>query len=199
MEKHTPTDYPIHPLLEKRWNNRAFDPHPVEHPRLKSLFEAARWAPSSMNNQPWRFVVGEKNDAAYEAMSEAMMEANRQWAAQAPFLVLVAAHTRYENGNPNPTALYEVGQAVAYFTLQAVSMGLTAAQLGGFDSNRLMEMLKLPPEDLPVAMLAVGIPGPQDVLTDGVAMRNQAPRMRKPLEAFVFGAPWGTPAPLLTK
>lgn len=145
MEKPAQPDHPIHPIIQNRWSPRAFDSRPVEREKLLRLFEAARWAPSAGNGQPWRFVVVEKSDlTAYARMFTVLYERNLRWADSAPVLVLCAASSVRGDGSPNPWMFYDLGQAAAQLALQAAELGLQAHPMAGFDHALAASHFRLP-------------------------------------------------------
>lgn len=178
----------IHDLLARRWSPRAFSSRPVEPERLTQLFEAARWAPSSYNAQPWAFIVATREDAeGYTRLLSTLVEPNRQWAQQAPVLILAVAKLDYIHADrPNRHAFYDLGQAVANLTFQATSLDLRIHQMGGFDPGAARELFAIPKGFEPVAVLALGY-------QDEPAAEPGA-RARKPLTDFVFSGSWGRAA-----
>ncbi|MDF1566309.1 MAG: nitroreductase family protein [Deltaproteobacteria bacterium] len=192
MQKPAPTDHPIHPLLTERWSPRAFEARPLPREDLDALLEAARWAASSMNEQPWRFVVaGREDEAAFERIAACLSAGNQPWARNAGALVaVVVAETFRRNGKKNAHAWYDAGAAVAQLTLEATHRGLAVHQMGGFDGEALREALGIPEGHAPVVVLAIGIPGDVDRLSPELAERERAPRKRLPLEALVFERVW---------
>lgn len=198
MEKPADTQYPIHDLLRRRWSPRAFDDRPVELETLQSLFEAARWAPSSNNGQPWRFLVAMKeNKAEHDQLFNCLVEANQKWAHRAPVLLLSVAALQFEDGSPNRHALHDTGMAAENLTLQATALGLVAHQMAGFDIDRALADCRIPDGYEPVAMMAVGYPGDPALLSDRLRAREVQPRVRKPFTKFVYSATWEHPSPLL--
>ena len=186
----------IHTLLADRRSPRAFSERPIEQSKITSLFEAARWSPSSANEQPWYFVVSTKEDTVpYSALLESLMEGNRRWAMHAPMLVLALAQTTYsKNGQPYRHSLYDLGQSMAMLSVQATSLGLAVHQMGGFDPEKLMQRYSIPEGFTPVVIFAVGYPDQPERLPEDLQKREQAPRSRKPLESFVFTDQWGKPS-----
>jgi nitroreductase len=164
------------------------------------MFEAARWAPSSSNQQPWSFVVATRDAPAdFERLLGTLADGNRQWARHAPVLVLSVAKLRFEmSGGPNRHAFYDVGQAVANLTLQAASLGLVVHQMAGFDGERARELFELPEGYEPVTVFAMGYPGDAASLPKLLQRREARPRSRKRLEEFVFSGSWGRRSPLVT-
>jgi len=178
----------IHELLANRWSPRTFSSRPVEPEKLTQLFEAARWAPSCYNVQPWHFIVATREDAeGYNRMLSTLVEQNRQWAQQAPVLILAVAKLDFNHvDRPNRHAYYDLGQSVADLTVQASALGLQVHQMGGFDPNAARELFAIPKGFDPVAMIALGY-------DEGPAADPSA-RTRKPLSDFVFSGSWGRPA-----
>ena len=193
------TDHPILETLGKRWSPRAFDGRPVPREDLLSLFEAARWAPSCYNDQPWFFIMAEKNDTeAYERLFGVLLPGNQKWAGSAPVLMLSVARTVFgTGGKPNRHALHDVGQAVAQLTVQAVSRGIFVHQMAGISQGKAREVLNLPDDCAPVAAIALGYPGDPEALHDELRVMETSPRQRKPLSEFVFQGTFGTPAEIL--
>ncbi len=199
MEKSADTQHPIHDLLKRRWSPRAFSDQPVEAEKLRILFEAARWAPSSNNEQPWRFVVANKdNETEWSRLLACLVEGNRKWAYRAPVLILSVASLNFEDDStPNRHAFHDTGMAVENLVLQATALGLAAHQMAGFDVEKARADLKIPSGYEPVAMIAVGYPGDPAQLSDRLRAREAQPRVRKPLTDFVYSATWEQPSPLL--
>lgn len=195
MEKSAETDVPIHELLARRWSPRAFAEQPVEQEQLHSLFEAARWAPSSSNEQPWRFIVATKDDqAAYDRHLACLLEGNRKWAFRAPVLILSVARLDFEDdGKPNRHAFHDTGLALENLLLQAAALGLVAHPMAGFDIEKARADLKIPSGYEPVAMIAVGHPGELGLLPDYLQQRELKPRERKPLAEILYAGQWGAP------
>lgn len=181
---------PLHPLLSQRWSPRAFDSqHTVTDEALTALFEAARWAPSANNTQPWRFVVARRGDRDFATLVELLAGGNQIWAKHASALVLVAAETTDDTGAARSHALYDTGQAVGQLVAQAQAEGLVTHQMGGFDAAGASAAFSLPAELTPVVVVAVGQHDPQAVLPEAYAVRENAPRTRLPLDELVLTAP----------
>ncbi len=196
MEKLADTQVPIHELIRRRWSPRAFSELPVEPDKLLSLFEAARWAASASNEQPWAFLVAtQENPQNYADMLSVLVEFNQAWANKAPVLILTFARTHFEkDGRPNRHAFYDVGQAAANLALQATALGLTTHQMAGFSIEAARERFAVPEGWEPVSAIALGYPGDPNSLTEKLRQREIAQRQRKPLETFVFSGAWGHPA-----
>jgi len=184
---------PVEELFLKRWSPRAYADKPVSDADLKTIFEAASWAASSYNEQPWRFVVGRKGDAVYGKIFSALMAMNQAWAQSAPVLYAsFAKKTFSHNGSPNGVAMHDVGAASALAALQATALGLYAHGMAGFDGGALRAALDVPEDFVPVACWAVGYAGDPETLPDGFKEAELAPRTRKGLEQVVFGE-WEKP------
>jgi nitroreductase len=183
-------------LLSRRWSPRAFADRPIEPWKVLSLFEAARWSPSSANDQPWRFIVATKEDSrVYETLHELLAEGNRRWSHRAPVLVLGVAHSSYSgNGRPYQHSWYDLGQSVANLTVEAEALGLAVHQMGGFDSEKATQLLSIPQEYKPVIVIALGYADRPESLPDDLRQREEAPRSRQPLENLVFTDGWGKPS-----
>jgi len=187
LAKSAVTDAPLHPLLAGRWSPRGFDTaHRVDDEMLTSLLEAARWAPSANNTQPWRFVVGHRGEPGFERLVALLAPGNQVWAQSASALILVAAQTENVDGDRLPWALYDTGQAVAALSVQAQALGLAVHQMGGFDIAGATERFGLPDGVVPVVVVAVGRFDEEAVLPEPFAQREQAPRTRQSLESLLL-------------
>jgi nitroreductase len=197
MEKPAETQYPIHDLLKRRWSPRAFSDRRVESDTLLSLLEAARWAPSSFNEQPWSFIVATKADQAEHArLLSCLVEGNIQWAQRAPVLMVSVARLSFEKDRTlNRHAFHDVGQAVADLSVQATALGLVVHQMAGFSPDKVREVYGVPEQFEPVAAIALGYPGDPESLSEKLKKREVAPRERKPLPEFVFSGRWGQASP----
>jgi nitroreductase len=189
--------HPIHELHRRRWSPRAFDPaRPVEPEKLRSVLEAARWAPSSNNEQPWAFIVAtrDKPEEFGRALS-CLVERNQSWARHAGVLMIVCASTQFSrNAKPNKHAWYDVGGAVAHLTLEATALGLSLHQMAGFYPDRAREVFAVPETAEPVVAIAMGYRGDPNALPDDLRQRELTPTTRKPISQFVFEGRWGQPA-----
>jgi len=190
------TDHDIHELIRHRWSPRAFDrSRGVPRTELLRLFEAARWAPSAGNEQPWRFLVADRDRAPglYQALLASLTARNQAWAAAAPVLVLAAVRLTIErNETVNPSAWYDAGQAVAFLTLQATAQGLSVRQMEGFDHDRARTDCGLPAGFDPAVVIAIGYIGdPEDLTMERHREAERQPRGRRPLGDFVFEGRWG--------
>jgi nitroreductase len=189
--------HPIHDLFRRRWSPRAFDTErPVEPAKLRSCFEAARWAPSSNNEQPWSFIVATKNrpDEYARALS-CLVERNQLWARHAPVLVIGVASLAFSrNRQRNRHAMYDLGAAVAFLTVEATAQGLSLHQMAGFLPDKARETYSIPESAEPVVEIALGYRGHPDSLPEDFRQRELTPTMRKPITEFVFEGKWGQPA-----
>ncbi len=175
--------------IQERWSPRAFSETPVFYKDLDSSFEAARWAASSMNEQPWRFIAATKSEdpELWNNLFNALVEGNQTWAKNAPALVMVVAKNNFVYKNrPNFHAAYDTGAAAAQFVLQATKEGLYVHQMGGFVADRARDTMNIGDGFTPIAMLAVGYKGDPETLPDALKQRELAPRSRKPIGEIVF-------------
>jgi nitroreductase len=188
--------HPIHPLAAARRSTRAFASTSVEPEILASLMEAARWSPSSMNEQPWSFIVATKaHKSDFDRLLGCLVEFNVQWARHAPVLLLSVAKLTFEStGALNRHAFHDVGQAIANLTFQATASGLVVHQMAGFDVEKARCELSIPQNFEPVAVAAIGYPGNSEELPEKLRGRDASPRKRKTLTNFVFEGGWGHPA-----
>jgi len=195
LEKYAATSVNIHELIAKRWSPRSFDPdQPVSHDDLLALLEAARWAPSCFNDQPWRFIVCDKNtdERAWQTAFGLLAEKNQTWAKNAPVLLLaVATSTFSHNGSPSRWGMYDTGAASMALCLQAVALGLAAHQMGGYDNVKAREVFGIPDDCTPMAMMAVGHPASADLLADDFREAETGPRSRAPLAGRFYAGSWG--------
>jgi nitroreductase len=198
MEKPASTDAPVQELIRHRWSPRAFDSRPVEPGKLRSLFEAARWAASTTNSQPWHYIVATRDDAEnFARVLECFNENNQAWAKHAPVIGLSVASVNFaSSGKPNRFALHDLGAASATLALEAVALGLQIHQMGGIFPDKAREIFGVPAGYEVAAGLALGYPGDPHSLPDTLRERELQPRQRKPLSEFVFSGHWGKPAAL---
>jgi nitroreductase len=177
----------IHELITRRWSPVAFDARPVEMDKVHLLFEAAKWAPSSRNAQPWRFIFATRDMPDYKVLLGLMDVPNQVWARTAPLLVLTLAQviSTYKN-RPNRLAFYETGMAVSNLLLQATYMGLYVHQLSGYDYERTREELVIPTRYEPAAMMGIGYKGDRKQLPDEVAKWEDRERTRAEISKFLI-------------
>jgi nitroreductase len=191
------TDYPVHELIAKRWSPRAFADRPVEPEKLRSIFEAARWAASSGNEQPWRFILATKsNPDEYASLLSVLNPKNQTWAQSAPVLGLSVAMLEREGGKPNRHAMHDTGAALAQLDLQAVALGLFVHPMAGFSIEKARELYHIPANAEPAAAFALGYLGDPAILPEDLRAREEAPTPRRPAGENVFEGEWGSPAPL---
>jgi len=199
-EKLAQTQHPVHEFIRSRWSPRAFSDRPLEQDKLLSLLEAARWAPSSYNHQPWSFIVATKDDPTeYNRLLSTLVEFNQGWAKSAPVLILAVAKTRTDDGKTNRHAFHDVGLAIENLVIQATALGLSVHQMAGFSVDGARKEYRIPEDYEPATAIVVGYAGDPQSLPDGLREKELAPRVRKPLNEFVFTGEWGTASSLLTK
>ena len=195
MQKTASTAVPINETIAKRWSPRAFDASkPVSHQQMIALCEAARWAPSCFGDEPWRFIIWDKNTNAksWQQAFDCLAPSNQTWVKHAPVIILVCADTLFgHNQKDNRWAQYDTGAAAENLCLQACSMGLAAHQMGGFNADAAREAFKIPAQITPMAMVAIGYEGDADDLPEELKTRELAPRKRKPLGERFFTSTWG--------
>src|SRR4051794_41658693 len=193
-QKAAATSVPVHPLLAQRWSPRGLDAdHELDQRSVLALLEAARWAPSANNSQPWRFLVAHRAEEAFTRLLGILAPGTRSWAHAASALVLVAAQTVDDVGRPRPWALFDAGQAVAALSVQAEADGLSVHQMGGFDADAARHQFGLDAGLTPLVVLAVGRHDPNAELPEVLAARERAPRSRESLQRLMLVAP-GDPA-----
>jgi nitroreductase len=189
MEKDTLNEHPVNDLIKSRWSTRAFSDKPVDKEKIRSLIEAARWAPSAFNEQPWRFIVGIKGDKTYDLIMESLVEWNQKWAKTAPVLILnIAKKTFSHNGTQNVTFKYDLGQAVAFMILEAIDQGLASHQMSGFDTEKAVKFFNISDDFQPVSVTAFGYQEGKDVLEEDYQKMEENPRIRKPKEELLFSS-----------
>jgi nitroreductase len=194
--KHATPDHDILDVIRERWSPRAFDPaRGVARADLLRLFEAARWAPSSFNQQPWRFIVADRQHSpeAFERVFASLGARNQEWAASAPVLVVVALQLVLDKtGDANRHAWYDAGQAVAFLTLQATAIELSLRQMEGFDRNQVRAACGIPETHESAVVMAVGYAGDPDALTsERHRAQERQPRSRVAIAELAFEGFWG--------
>jgi nitroreductase len=199
MEKPADTHYPIHDLLSRRWSPRAFAERAVEPEKIQRLFEAARWASSCFNEQPWMFMMATNAQPSEHAkLLGCLVEANQVWAKKAPLLIITFAKLYFaHNGKPNPHALHDIGLAVGNLVVQATAMDLVVHQMAGIHPEIIRTAYAVPDGYDPVTGLAIGYSGDPSSLPEEIRERELAPRSRKTLQKFVFSKTWGETPDLL--
>jgi nitroreductase len=192
--KHAPGATGVHDLIRRRWSPRAYADKDVSAAELKKLFEAAGWAASSSNEQPWRFLVGRRGDETYQKIFNALVEFNQTWAKGAPVLVLSAAKKTFtEKGTPNAYGLHDTGAATANLALQATADGLHTHSMAGFDKEQVRASFGIPTDYEIGSVTAIGYVGDPATLPEYMRKMEVAPRQRKSLEELVF-SDWESPA-----
>ncbi len=186
------TQYPIEPVLQQRWSPLAFSDRAVEAEKLCQVLEAARWAASSYNEQPWSFIVAtQEQPSEFNRLLSCLAEGNQEWAKRAPVLILSVAKLQFErNQTDNPHAFHDVGAAEANLAIQATALGLFIHQMAGFDAAKARELYGIPSGYEPVDAIALGYLGDSSQLSERLQEREQAARIRKPLTDFVFSGNW---------
>lgn len=185
--KSAPTGYPVDPLVAGRWSPRGFDPVQMLAPdEIGSLLEAARWSPSASNSQPWNFVVAPRGSVDHGHIAATLEGSNALWAPHAALLVVACARTVDDAGRPLRWAMYDLGQSVAWLTVQAESMGLSVHQMAGFDRDAVTQSLDLPEHVEPVTVVAIGRFDPDADLPDALREREDAGRERLSLDDIVL-------------
>ena len=187
MKYAQPSTEGVLPVLLERWSPRAFADRDVSSADLKTIFEAARWAPSSYNEQPWRLFVGHRGSETYRKIFDALVPSNQAWAKTAPVLILGVAKTRFShNDTPNNYAAHDLGAAMVLMAVQATSMGLAAHQMAGFDWVKAREAFSIPENYAMGSVMTLGYQGELTDLPEKFQAQEQAPRSRKPLSEIVW-------------
>lgn len=192
MLKPAPADHEIHPLIAGRWSPRAFDPEARLRPEeMARLFEAARWAPSSSNTQPWAYVYGLAGTPAFAALLACLSAGNQTWAGRAAALVVACCRDVADDGRPLGHAEHDLGLSLAMLMVQAEAMGLMTHAMGGFDREKARAALAVPEGWRPKTAIAVGRPGDPALLDEARRKGELGPRQpRRPVTAFAFEGAW---------
>ena len=188
MQKSADFASPVLDVIQKRRSRRAYAERMVEPEKVRSLFEAARWAPSSLNEQPWFYVYATREqEALWNKIFETLKEGNKVWARHAPLLIMSLARKNFIRFDaPNPSARYDLGAANAFLSLQAAHLGLNVHQIAGFDPQTAVANLGVPDIYEPVIVMAIGYPGDADTLPENLKAREVAPRERYVEQEFVM-------------
>lgn len=177
----------IHHAIKARKSTVLFDPQPISEDELNTLFEAARWAPSSRNAQPWRFIYSRRGEDFYKTMYDCLIDSNRQWAGNAPILLATVAQTVSEyKQRPNKYAWHDTAMAYSNIVFQATTMGLSLHPMGGFDREKATKVLEIVPPFEIVAMAALGRKSESSDFPENLIERENSERKRKPLSDLVF-------------
>lgn len=182
-------DHPVERIFVDRWSPRAMSGEEISDDELLTLFEAARWAPSSMNNQPWRMLCAPRNSPHWPLFFDLLAESNKVWCARAAVLVVVVSKTTFESGKPCRTHSYDSGAAWMSLALQGSMMGLVVHGMQGFDYDRARIDLGIPEEFQVEAMAAIGRPGRREDLPEQLQAR-ETPNDRRPLAQSVCEGPF---------
>ena len=201
MKNPAPAEYPVHELIRERWSPRAFSRKEISSEDLRSLFEAARWAPSSSNEQPWAFIVATRNDNQnFTKALQPLVEFNVNWAKNAYVLGFAVAELAFaKNKTPNRNAHYDTGAAMSQLTTEATSRGIFVHQMAGFDPDTARQVFEIPSGWDAIAAFAMGYPGDPASLPQPYRDRETAPRVRKPIREFVMNGKWGHTANFILK
>jgi nitroreductase len=201
MQNPAPVNFPVHDLIRARWSPRAFAAKSIEPDVLATLFEAARWAPSSSNEQPWAFLVSTKDEPeSFAKTLSVLVEFNAGWAKEAAALVLAVSSLKFHaNGTPNRNAFYDTGAATALLSMEATYRGLAIHQMAGFDHAKARQIFEIPEDWEPIAAMAIGFPGDPESLHPKLRDREVAPRTRKPLSEFVMSGRWGHTSAIVSR
>ncbi|QFU77202.1 nitroreductase [Halioglobus maricola] len=195
FDKETETSTEVASLLTRRWSGRAYDPERNPTPdQLESLMEAARWAPSCNNAQPWRFLVCSLQESpdARQAVFESLWELNQKWCAVVPVFIVAVARTRFvEPDQENPWAIYDTGAAALSICLQATEMGLMAHQMAGFDAASVQSAFDVPDVYRPVSVITIGYQLQEEAIPESLHEMERAPRTRKNLDQIRSYGDWG--------
>ena len=192
MKKPIISKYKINSLSTYRWSPRAFSERPVEKEKIRRILAAARWAPSAFNEQPWRFIVGLKGNTTYDKVFETLGEWNQNWAVHAPLLILnVAKKTFTLNGKPNETFKYDLGQAVAHLSLEAMNQGVYSHQMSGFSQEKAIKLFQIPDDFQPVSVIALGYYGSTELLPADMYKSEIEKRKRHLIDDMIFANTFG--------
>ncbi|WP_372715817.1 nitroreductase family protein [Novipirellula sp.] len=196
MNKEASSDHPIHELIRKRWSPYGFDERLVPKQDIDALMEAARWAPSSYNEQPWSYLVATRDSGElFDRVLSCLVDANQAWAKAAPVLMLCCASLKFSrNDKPNAAATHDLGLAAGNICFEATARGLAVHQMIGIHPDKARELFEIPADVQPLTAMAIGYAADPDSLPEELKQRDLAPRQRKPLSEFVFSGKWGTPA-----
>ncbi len=192
-QKETPNEHPIIDPIKNRWSPRFFTDKIPDEETINILFEAARWAPSSFNEQPWRYVYALINDGDAREKLESLLVEGNAWAKKSPFLMIsFYKKTFAHNGKDNRFGLHDVGAANISIALQVTALGLAAQQMGGFAADKANELLGVPSDFYPGSMMAIGYPVTEDEIPNDKKEDELAPRKRNSVESFAFHGKWGS-------
>lgn len=189
IERTADTSVPVNEILTARWSPRAYEATTtIDEDKLTAALEAARWAPSAYNGQPWRFVIARRGTELHADIVASLIDFNKTWAPAAAALIVAIAETADANGEVITHATYDLGQAVAHLSVQAHHDGLFVHQMSGFDAAAVAARLELEERFVPTTVLAVGDLGDASALPDALQERERAPRTRRPLAETVIAS-----------
>ena len=196
MEKPALADHPINEAMKRRWSPRAFDPRPMPRADILTLLEAARWAASSFNQQPWHFLVATRDqEERFAQLLDCLVPGNQVWARNASLLILTVTKRTFDHNNsPNSCCVHDIGLAACQLVLQATELGYTTHQMAGIEADKIREVYGVPEGYDPVTGIAVGYPGDPDTLPDDLREMELGARTRRPFDEYIFADRWGQPA-----
>ncbi|MEM9325324.1 MAG: nitroreductase family protein [Bacteroidota bacterium] len=191
INKNTPTDHDILELLQDRWSPRAFKPDPIPGEQIHQMLEAARWAASSYNAQPWRFIYAQQGTPAFAKINDTLVPGNQAWAEKAPLLLLCAMKKDFDNGKPNFHAMYDLGQAVANLSTQAQALGIALHQMAGLDRRKAAEVFQIPDTFEVITAIAAGYYGGDlSLLPERMQAAEERGRERLAVREFSAEGQW---------
>ena len=196
MEKPAQADHPIHEMMKRRWSPRAFAPRPMPRADILTLLEAARWAASSFNQQPWHLLVATRDqEERFAQLLSCLVPGNQVWARNASLLILTVTKRTFDhNDSPNSCCVHDIGLAACQLVLQATVLGYATHQMAGIEAEKIREVYGVPEVFDPVTGIAVGYPGDPDTLPDDLREMELEARTRRPFDEFVFADRWGQSA-----
>ncbi|TRZ45268.1 nitroreductase family protein [Robertkochia solimangrovi] len=191
LDKIIRPDHEIYPLLKQRWSPRMFSERPIPKDEIHQLFEAARWAPSSFNRQPWRFLYANKGEKAFDRIVSCLSDFNKSWVIHAPLLIITAYKEKTEEGQENFHALHDLGLSVGNMTIQAQYMGIALHQMAGIDWKKAQKEFDIPQGYHVATAIAAGYyGGDMDTLNEELQEMENSERVRKPQKEFVYHQEW---------
>lgn len=196
MLKKANTSFSINTILENRWSPRAFADKKVDKETLQRILEACRWSPSCFNEQPWQFIIGQKNSyqSTYDKILNSLTTSNQVWAKTADILMLACGRKYFkQNNKENNYTRYDVGQSVAHLTFQAMTEGVFVHQMAGFSVAKVIEEFNIPSEVEPISVIALGYLGSPDILPTNLKEKEIGERNRQALELIFFTEEYGKP------
>lgn len=199
MNKPAANQFPIHEFIRERWSPRSYKKEKIENNDLLSMFEAARWAPSSINEQPWSFIAATQEEKeSFSKMVYCLGGNNPRWAINASALVIILANNNFEKtGAPNRHSFFDAGLATSQFIFEATSRGYHSHIMGGFDIQKTTSEFSIPDSHSVIAFLSVGKIDSPDSLPEDLKARELTDRVRKPLDQILFSEKFGTKSNLI--